>query len=345
MTRAILAPFQSRKLFEQHAISDISPIFYEVREESRYKKIMRKLGCRSAAQSLAWRFRILDGKEVLNEAVAMWLSSSAYIPSPQMVCLLDMLPGVKWVYSQLTGTDHIDLALFEGRGIMLSNSGQLSSRRVAEMALASILAHAKRLPQHFAMQRVRGWRSLPCEDLKRQTVGIIGTGNIGIELGKLCRAIGMHVIGASRDPRKFSEDSGPYHQVLRLNGELEKLLAQSDHVVLALPLNQQTYRLIRGKELSSMKRGASLINVARGPIVDEDDLCDALSNRVIGAAYIDRPTKIPQPPWSRLYRTPNLLLTHCSSAASPHTIEEAFEQFMAGLRKVIEAEDPPDRVV
>ena len=305
---------------------------------------MRKLGWRDAAQTLAWKFEIIEGQELLGETYAMWLSP-AYIPPSEMVCLLDLLPRLKWVYSQMTGTEHLDLGLFSERDVIVSNNGQLNSRRVAEMALADILGHAKRLPKHFALQSVRKWRLVPCDDLNSQTVGIIGTGNIGGALAKLCRAIGMYVIGASRDPKKFSEDPSPYHEVVRLNGELEKLLSQSDHVVITLPLNQETYGLIGRNLLRHIKRSSSLINMARGEIVHEDDLCEALSNGLLGAAYIDRPTNLPPPPSSRLYRTPNLVLTHYSSVNSARAFEEAFGQFIKGLKKVIETGEPPDRVI
>lgn len=345
MTLPVLVPLQSKALFDQSKALDIKPVFYRLREESFVQRVMRKLGLRDAAQTLAAKFDVVEDEALLGETYAIWLSPAVYLPGYQMASLLDLMPCLKWAYSQYAGTDHLELPLFRERGVLVSNNGQLSSRRVAEMALALILAHAKRLHDHFALQRKRRWRSLPCDDLCHQTVGIIGTGSIGNELATLCRSIGMQVIGASRDPKKFGEEPAPYHKIVRLDGELESMLAQSDHVVLALPLNQQTKRLVGTKMLSHMKRTGSLINVARGAIVCEDELCGALSKGVLGAAYIDRPTKLPPSIWSPLYRTSNLRLTHYSAAMSTRVLEEAFNQFIEGLKRLVETGNPPNRVI
>jgi len=261
-----------------------------------------------------------------------------------MECLLNRLPGLEWVYSQMAGYDHLDLEMFEKRGIMVSNNGDFSSRRVAEMALACIFAHAKRLQKHFAMQRKRKWQSLPCDDLHRQTVGIIGTGNIGREVAMLCRAIGMRVVGASRSPNRFGDDPSPYHRIVPLYGGLDSLLAESDHVVVAVPLNGQTRSLIGRNELNRMKWNSSLINISRSAIVDEIALCKALTEGRVGGAYIDPPSSLFSSLFSCIYRTPKLVFTHNSSANSPYVNKESYEQFIKGINNIIETGQPPNRV-
>jgi phosphoglycerate dehydrogenase-like enzyme len=340
-----LVPLHSKELFEQLKNPNIKPIFYRLRQESFLQKGMRKLGLRGAGQTLAARFEFIEEGGLLGETYALWLSPAVRLPPSQMACLLDLLPKLRWVYSQITGIDHLEPGLFTARGVLVSNSGRLSSRRMAEMALATILAHAKRLPEHIAMQRRRRWTPLASSELYHQTVGIIGTGNIGNELAKLCRGIGLHVIGASREPGKFAQNPAPYDAVVSLSGDLEGLLAKADHVVLALPLNQQTRGLIGTTMLGHMKKNSSLINLARGELVVEDELCNALSKGKIGAAYIDLPAKLPLPVWSRLYRTPNLILTHNSAAKSISLLAEAFEQFLRGLEIMTQTGNPPDRVI
>lgn len=178
----------------------------------------------------------------------------------------------------------------------------------------------------------------------KQTVGIIGTGNIGNEISRLCTAVGMRVIGASRDPERILANHNSYDQVFRLE-ELTGLLQQADHIVVTLPLNDQTRGLIGWKFLEEMKNAASLINVTRGAIVDEDALCKALAQGNIGAAYIDVPAKIPLPRWSRMHKTPNLVLTHYSSANSVYLINDAFQQFISGLEKLEKGSQPANRVL
>jgi phosphoglycerate dehydrogenase-like enzyme len=341
----VLVPLQSQVFFAQNKALDAQPLFYRLRQEPFLKRGMRKLGLREDAATLDTKFEVVQGEEFLPETYAIWLSAAVRLSSLQMALLLDRMPQLRWVYSQITGTDHLDLSLFAKRGVAVSNSGRLSSRRMAEMALALIFAHAKSLPEHFALQRNRRWRALPCEELSRQTVGIVGTGSIGTELAKLCRGVGLRVIGASRNPAKFAAGAEPFHEIVRLDSELDRLLAESDHVVLALPLNKQTHELFDAKRLSRMKPNSSLINLARGALVNEDALCDALAKGTLGAAYVDLPAKFPPPLWSRLYRTPNLMLTHNSAAKSERLAEEAFHQFLDGLNAMLVSGNPPDRVI
>jgi phosphoglycerate dehydrogenase-like enzyme len=339
----VLVPTESRSLFATRPVAGVDPLACRLRPERLDRRALRHAGWLSPRRSLDARLEI-EGGERAAQAIALWLAPGPYLPPPQMRSLLDRLPRLRWIYSQVAGTDHLDLGEFQGRGIMLSNSGGLSSRRVAEMALAAIIAHAKRLPAHLELQRAHRWQSLAGDELGRQTVGIVGTGAIGHELAHLCRAIGMQVIGASRHPDRFGPDPAPYHRVLHLGGELKTLLGESDYVVLALPLTDGTRGLIDAAALAQMRPSAALVNVARGPVVDEDALCAALARRLLAAAYIDRPTVLPPPRWSRLYRTPNLVLTHYSAAASPRAIEEAFTRFTAGLHALLTTGTPPDLV-
>jgi phosphoglycerate dehydrogenase-like enzyme len=342
MTVQVIVPWQSKPLFEKE--TGLEPVFYKLHNEPFLYKVRRKLNLIDPADVLIKRIEFTAPEDKICKAQALWLSPFVYLPTAQMDCLLDQLPELRWIYSQITGIEHLDQNSFRQRNIMVSNTGELSSSRVAEMALACIFSHAKRLPEHFAMQQKRGWKSLACSDINKQTVGIIGTGNIGNEISRLCTAVGMRVIGASRDPERILANHNSYDQVFRLE-ELTGLLQQADHIVVTLPLNDQTRGLIGWKFLEEMKNAASLINVTRGAIVDEDALCKALAQGNIGAAYIDVPAKIPLPRWSRMHKTPNLVLTHYSSANSVYLINDAFQQFISGLEKLEKGNQPANRVL
>jgi phosphoglycerate dehydrogenase-like enzyme len=341
----VLVPYSSKENFLHCRFPDIQPAYYQPKDELLFQRVMRKLGLRDIRQTFEARLCIVEGSDLLHKTRALWLSPDLCFPPSLMAYLLDLLPGLKWVYSQMTGTDHLDLEMFKGRGVIISNSGVLNSRRAAEMALACVFAHAKRLPKHIAMQRMCSGQSLPTDDLHRQTVGILGTGNIGREMATLCRAIGMHVVGASRDPKRFGNDPFPYHRIVRLEEDLGLLLAEADHVILALPLTSKTRGLIGRNELRLMKPNASLINLARGAIVNDLELSKALSDGVIAGAYIDPPTRLSSPLFRRLYRAGILVLIHNSAAHSPHRQKEAFEQFIEGFREIMETGVPPNRVV
>jgi len=200
------------------------------------------------------------------------------------------------------------------------------------------------MPAHRQQQRARRWQSLRSSLLEDLRVVIVGTGNIGGELARLCSAMGMRTIGLSRTPARFLVQDSPYDQVLGLREDLSAVLSEADFVVLTLPLNAETARIFAAREMHSMKRKAALINVSRGPIVDEDELCRQLSRGLLGAAYIDHPSTLPPPRWSPLYRTPKLHLTHYS-AANVHGVQsKALEEFLKGVRALDEGKVPANRV-
>ena len=343
MKWTVLAPVETRALFERQPSPAARVAFYDMRSASLPQRVFRKLGWLDDERIASDRLELFECDDCLREVKAIWLSK-AYVPPWSLACLLDQLPELKWAYSQKTGTEHLDLDLLRRRGVKVSNNGALSSRRVAEMALANIFAQAKRLPEHVALHRRRRWMSLQCDDLSQQTVGIIGTGNIGNELARLCRAVGLRVIGATRDPGRSGADALAYDRLYRLDEELDALLGEADYVVLTLPLTQETRGLISAERLSRMKRDATLVNVARGGLVDEGALCRALRRGALGAAYIDCPTRMPPAPWSQLYRTPNLVVTHYSSVNSPRAMQDALEQFSSGLEQLRDTGEPPNRV-
>jgi phosphoglycerate dehydrogenase-like enzyme len=336
-------PVQSRQFLEGRDLQGVITVFYRIHKEHLLRKAMRKLKCLGAERSLSWRVEVVKSAEFLSEVCAAWMSPT-YIPPPELDCLLNRLPGLKWLYCQTTGIDHLNLASLASRGLWVSNTGTLSSRRVAEMALACIVSHAKRLPHHFALQRRLQWKSLACDDLSSLTVGVIGTGNIGRELACQCKGLGIRVLGASRDPSRFGADTYPYDRIVRLYGELDELLGTSDIVVLAVPLTPETRGIIGARQLSKMKTTAALINVARGALVNEKHLCRGLRRGTIAAAYLDVVEQLPPPVWSRLYRAPNLLMTHNSSATSDLTLQGAFDQFWSGVDRLRRGEEVANRV-
>lgn len=344
VTRTVLVSITGEKLFRTTPLPDIEPLFYHYRDEKLTHKVLRKLSVRGPRDTLNDKLELMGDDASLQEVSALWLSSPVYLEPAVMNCLLDLLPKLEWVYSQATGYEHLDLAAFRAQGVKVSNSGQLVSLPVAELALACILNHAKRLFGHQELQRRRRWHSLRSDLLCDLTIGIVGTGHIGGELAHLCGALGMRVLGASRNPARFQPGPSPYHQVLELEEGLPVLLTESDHVVLTVPLTEATREMIGARELASMKRNAVLINVSRGPVVDQTALCDALSRGEIGAAYIDRTENLPPPRWSRLYRTPNLHLTHYSAANTPGVQRSACKEFLKGLRALDAGTEPANRV-
>ena len=204
-----------------------------------------------------------------------------------------------------TGYNNIDLDAARAKGITVCNIPAYSTQRVAHTAILLLLGLASSLRQQMAMldrgDRSCFTRSLSCShvEVNGKTLGIIGAGHIGKAVARVAQALDMEVLAYSRTPR---EDG------LRYVG-LDQLLAQSDFVSLHCPLNDQTRHLIDAAALSKMKPTAFLINTARGALVDEAALIDALRAGTIAGAGLDVQETEPPAPDSPLYTMENVLLT------------------------------------
>ena len=158
------------------------------------------------------------------------------------------------------------------------------------------------------------------------TVGIVGFGGIGRAVARLARAFGMRVVGSKR-----TRVEDPALDRLYSPEQLAALLSESDFVVLAAPENEQTRGMIDAAALEQMKPKALLINVARGGLIDEEDLVDALRRKRIGGAVLDVTSNEPLPETSPLWDLPNCVITPHDSGFSPLSIERALDLFLENL--------------
>jgi D-3-phosphoglycerate dehydrogenase len=199
--------------------------------------------------------------------------------------VIDAGTNLKIVVRGGVGLDNIDVKYAESKGVIVRNTPKASSNSVAELALGYMLALARRIPQAAMSMTAGEWKKKQLEgtEIAGKTLGLVGFGNIGSLLGKKAAALGMDVIfyDVITPP-----DPGPAKQV-----SLEEVLTSSDFISLHVPKIPATTNLINAETIAKMKRGVYLINCARGGIVDEEALYDALvSGQVAGAAldvYVD----------------------------------------------------------
>ena len=229
---------------------------------------------------------------------------------PLRAAAIAQLPDLKMVAIAATGSDNVDLAACRERGIVVSNIRNYSTVSVPEHCFALLLALRRNLRAYIADVEAGQWeRSTrfclldhPIGDLAGSRLGIIGYGALGKQVAHLARAFGMEVCATSRSP---IGDSG----VIQL--ELDELLRTSSVVSLHLPLTEQTRHLIGARELGLMRRDALLINTARGGLVDEAALAEALqAGQIAGAGFdvLSKEPPLPDNPLLRL-RLPNFILT------------------------------------
>ena len=240
--------------------------------------------------------------------------------------------NLKYINIAFTGVDHVDVKTAREMGIKLSNASGYSNDSVAELTICMMLSLLRNIPQVDARCRAGKTKDglVGCE-LKGKTVGIVGTGAIGMTVAKLCHAFGCKIVAYNGFSHKENSDLITYLP-------LKEMLEVSDIVTLHCPLTEKSKKLINKETLSFMKKSAVLINAARGGVVDTEALADSLNNGKISGAGIDvfetePPLDINHP----LLKTPNTIVTPHIAFATKESMEKRAEivfenlnQFLAG---------------
>ena len=243
-------------------------------------------------------------------------------------------PNLKWVHFVNTGVDqHPFLPNLAERRVRLTTSAGSNGEPVAQTAICGLLMLARKFPYWWAAQGRREWAPLRGDavprDLQGQTVLIVGLGTVGMTVARFCQVLGMQVIGVRRSPRR-PED--PVYEIHTL-AVLPELLARCDWVVLACPLTPETRRIINTATLARLPRGAHLVNVARGEVVDENAVIAALRSGQLGGAYLDVFEKEPLPADSPLWDLPNAIVSPHNASSSSGNDDRAMRIFLANLVK------------
>lgn len=229
------------------------------------------------------------------------------------------------------GLDNIDLEAARSRGIHVINAPEAPATAVSELVFAYMLSFARHLIRADSGTRQGKWekKELMGTELKGKTLGIIGTGHIGREVGFRAAAFKMNLLLHDVvQNREFSEQTGGKYV------SLEDLLKGSDYITLHIPLSHKTRHMIGKRELNMMKPTAVLINTSRGPIVDESALVEALREKKIGGACLDVYTDEPLRK-SPLFSLPNVILTPHIGASTVEAQREAAVIIARKIRDVI----------
>ena len=239
--------------------------------------------------------------------------------------MLDALPDVRVISNYGVGVDHIDVSEASARGIPVGNTPGILNGATADMAWALLLAAARRLTEGDRYARGADFTHYdPGYMLGREvhgaTLGIVGLGGIGEQIARRGRAFEMDVLYHNRNRREDLEASLPARYAT-----FDELLAESDFVVLSVPLTSETHRLIGAAELARMKNTAILVNIARGGVVDTDALTEALQQRRIYAAALDVTDPEPLPRDHPLLRQDNLVIAPHLGSATQQTRQQMAE--------------------
>ena len=259
------------------------------------------------------------------EAVLRWVGGSRFRR------LVGEGPNVRWLHTASAGVDHVLTPEVRAKpGLTVTDSGPAFEIAISEFILAWMLMVARGLPELMAHQRERRWEGVPQRELAGATVGIVGLGPIGRGVAARAKAFGMRTLGLRRTqaPCEGVDEVGAGPE------GLARLLAESDYVVLAAALTGETRALIGANELAGMKRGAWLINVGRGALVDESALIAALQAGQIGGACLDVFAQEPLRGDSPLWDLPNVYVApHNSSGGTASLRERQKALFLDNLRR------------
>ena len=240
-------------------------------------------------------------------------------------------PSLRWVALCSTGfSDNITPEILAG-DVVLTNSPGIHTIPIAESVMAAMLEHAKRFGQRRSDQRGQLWRQLKCSELHGGTVLLVGLGNIGGRVARLCKAFDMRVIGTKRTV-------GPVENVDHVfpNEELAEHLPEADFIVMAAPLTPLTENIIGEAEFRAMKGSAYLINIGRGRTVDEGAMIKALREGWIAGAYLDCLVEEPLPKGHPLWGMENVFLVPHDSHSSPYIGDRIVETFCENLERYVE---------
>jgi len=240
--------------------------------------------------------------------------------------LLAAAPVLRVVGRLGAGLDNVDVEALRERRIDLIHGGGLNARAVAEYALGAAIVLVRRMTESDRQVRAGHWLRHVGLELRGQTLGVVGLGATGAELCRLGLALGMEVIG--HDPFL-----APPELVVRAS--LEELLRRSVVVSLHVPLVPATRNLIGGAQLALMPRGAILINAARGGVVDEVALADALRSGALGGAALDVRPEEPPSSDDPLRALDNVLLTPHLAGLTRQSQEAIAEHVLRGIRQVL----------
>jgi glyoxylate reductase len=228
---------------------------------------------------------------------------------------MDAAPSMRVVSNLAVGYDNIDVKAASARGVLVTNTPGVLTDAVADLAFALMLSHARRMPEGERAVREGTWpiwspTYLLGHDLSQKTLGIVGLGAIGLATAQRALGFGMSVVYSSRNRKPEAEAR------LGLGWRtLPDLMRESDYVSISVALNDETRRLIGAPELALMKRDAVIVNTARGGIIDQAALVDALRERRIGGAALDVFAVEPIAPSDPLLQLENVVVTpHVGSA-------------------------------
>jgi phosphoglycerate dehydrogenase-like enzyme len=248
---------------------------------------------------------------------------------------------LRWIHSPAAAVHQLIVPELVNSDVVLTNAREVHGPVVAEHVIALIFALAKQIPESVRLQQKHVWGQQVLWDEQPRirevagaTLGLIGLGSIGRPVVKSAKALGMHVIAVREHTEKGTEGADAVYSP----AQVDEIFGQADYIVLAAPVTDSTKAIASAARLALMKRDACLINVGRGPLVDESALVEVLREKKIGGAAVDVFPKEPLTADSPLWDIPNLLITPHTAALTDKLWERHYALFSENLQRYLTGE-------
>lgn len=242
---------------------------------------------------------------------------------------LSQCPRLEWIYSRTTGVEHLIVPEVRKRNVMISRP-RLSSEAIGEYVLALILCILKQFLPHMRLQMRGESRFLPSAMLAGKKIGILGIGHAGRAVAQRLKSNGASIVGIGRAEIPPNTDHIESYVPFK---QIHTALPECDFLVITLPLTDETYHCVDTGLFRHMKKGAWMINVGRGPVVDTDALINALRTHKISGACLDVVDETHAGQLRRLRKFPNILLTNHSSFYYPEYNHDNLRIFLEELKR------------
>jgi phosphoglycerate dehydrogenase-like enzyme len=273
------------------------------------------------------------------------LYTDSVLPKPEQV------PKLRWIQFHWAGLEKfLDAPILKKPGLYATSLSGAAAPQMAEYVLLMLLAFSHRLPELLENQRKAEWpkdrwkRFIP-KELNESTVGIVGYGSIGREVGRLLHQFGATILATKRDamrpedpgytPEGLGDPQGGLVSRLYPPQAIRSMFKECDFVVVTVPMTSETLGLIGVEELAAMKPTAYLVDVSRGGVVNQAALIAALRDRRIAGAALDVFPEEPLPPDNPLWKMPNVILTPHISGITPHYDKRAVDLFAENLHRYL----------
>ena len=262
-----------------------------------------------------------------------------------VVCMPDFLvkhdiykfKNLKWIQYLMAGYDTVNVKKLNEHNILFSNAQDIFSTSIAEDVFTKIFYFNRNVKHYLEAMKDKEWRPIKKEpELTGSVIGILGVGSIGKEIAKRMIPFGVKkIIGYRSQDRQAKY----FDEIYTGKSGLYEVIKQSDYLIVALPLNKFTENIINDETLGLMKEDAILINVGRGPLVDQSALIKALQNKKIRGAGLDVTAPEPLPKDSPLWEMENVYITPHNASSSPYMKDRLFQLTVENLRRYIEGEE------